>query len=206
MRHTDSLSATTLHTSPPCRCVGYSCLFWHNKELSTRLFRGIAQTKRPLPSRFRKATASLRKVSLSRLVHGWWMNSRHSSHRALVEELWRFSCRVRRGARCLAPTATEPSSDSRCEGEHPRSGAVRSPHQPRECSAAAATRFAVRLLTGWRNLTTGPAVKLPVFVGSSAALILLTALSHAGVPAVTSGTSHRRIKGRDESSGTNGAY
>jgi len=86
------------------------------------------------------------------------MNSRHSSHRALVEELWRFSCRVRRGARCLAPTATEPSSDSRCEGEHPRSGAVRSPHQPRECSAAAATRFAVRLLTDWRNLTTGPAV------------------------------------------------
>jgi len=41
-------------------------------------------------------------------------------------------------------------------------------------------------------------------VGSSAALIVLTALSDAGVPEVTFATSNRRIKGRVESSGTTG--
>jgi hypothetical protein len=45
-----------------------------------------------------------------------------------------------------------------------------------------------------------------VFVGSSAALIVRTALADAGVPEVTSGTFQRRIKGRVESSGTTGAY
>jgi len=43
-------------------------------------------------------------------------------------------------------------------------------------------------------------------VGSSAALIVLTALADAAVPAVTSATSNRRIKGRNESSGTTGDY
>jgi len=50
VRHTDSLSATTFTLRRRAGVLVIGVLFWYNKELSTRLFRGIAQTKRPQES------------------------------------------------------------------------------------------------------------------------------------------------------------